>query len=469
MATAKQRGLIRIVDRKEPALLTFREFISQVRPSYQWYGHCERLVAVLQQVAEGRIRRLMVFMPPRHSKSETVSRLFTAYYLYRHPERWVGVNSYAAELAYTLSRAARDNFQAVGGKVRGDAAAVKHWETGKGGGLWAAGVGGPITGKGFHLGVIDDPIKNAEEANSEIIREKQWEWYQSTFYTREEPEGAIVVIQTRWNEDDLSGRLLAEETAEDGHPERWRVVDCAALKEAEPASYPASCILENDPRHPGEALCPERYSEERLQRIKKRIGPYFFGSLFQQRPTAKEGSFFKVTQFQYLDEPPAGMREVRAWDLAATAGAGDWTSGVRMGQDEAGRFIVSDCHRGQWATDERDSEIKSTSQSDGPRIHQHFPQDPGQAGKGQAKAMVRLVAGVPVATDPVSGKKEVRADAYSSQVNAGNVYLVRGAWNRPFVETHRQFPNGAHDDDVDAAADAFNRLTNSQRVSLRFR
>jgi predicted phage terminase large subunit-like protein len=420
-------------------------------------------------VAAGEIRRLMVFMPPRHSKSETVSRLFTAYFLSLHPERWVGVTSYAAELAYTLSRSARDNYLTSGGQIRDDAGAVKHWQTPQGGGLWAAGVGGPITGKGFHLGIIDDPLKNAEEAASELIREKQWEWYQSTFYTREEPEGAIVLIQTRWNEDDLSGRALAEELSEDGHPEGWHIVDCAALAEKDRQAFPATCTVEPDPRRPGEALCPERYPAERLERIKSRIGPYFFGALFQQRPTVKEGSFFKVTQFQFLDVAPVGMREVRAWDLAATEGAGDWTSGVRMGTDALGRFIISDAHRGQWATDERDAEIKLTANSDGTTVRQHFPQDPGQAGKSQAKAMVRLVAGVPVSSDLASGKKEVRADPYSSQVNAGNVYLVRGTWNKPFIEVHRQFPNGAHDDDVDAAADAFNLLTQKQEVTLRFR
>src|SRR5690606_35818692 len=129
----------------------------------------------------------MVFLPPRHSKSEMFSRLFSAYYLFRNPHHFVGINSYSAELAYTLSRAARENFLEAGGSISDEAAAVKHWETSERGGLWAAGVGGPITGKGYHLGIIDDPLKNSEDAASSTIREKQKEWYASTFYTRQEP------------------------------------------------------------------------------------------------------------------------------------------------------------------------------------------------------------------------------------------------------------------------------------------
>lgn len=211
--------------------LTFAEYIRRVNPKFQFYGHIDKLIAVLQRVADGEISRLMVFMPPRHGKSETVSRLFSAYYLHRHPERWVAITSYAAELAFTLSRAARDNYLGAGGSLKDDAGAVKHWETGKGGGLWATGVGGPATGKGFHLGIIDDPLKNAEEAASETIREKQKDWYRSTFSTREEPNGAIVVIMTRWHEDDLAGWLLAHEASNEDEPEGWWTVTMRGLSD----------------------------------------------------------------------------------------------------------------------------------------------------------------------------------------------------------------------------------------------
>src|SRR5262245_27046644 len=174
-ARAEREKRRRQKDRQQQQVspISFREFVGKVNPRYRWYRHCEALAGVLQRVADGEIKRLMVFMPPRHSKSESVSRLFAAYFLYRYPQKWVGITSYSAELAYTLSRNARENYRKIGGRINEEAQAVKHWETGRGGGLWAAGVGGAMTGKGWGLGLIDDPIKNAEDAASDVIREKQ--------------------------------------------------------------------------------------------------------------------------------------------------------------------------------------------------------------------------------------------------------------------------------------------------------
>src|SRR5881394_2605253 len=268
----------------------FHSFVARANPRFAFYPHCELLASVLERVAVGELKRLMIFMPPRHSKSELVSRLFTAYYLRRNPTHFVGLNSYAAELAQGLSRSAREHYLHAGGKVKDDASAVKHWETIQGGGMWAAGVGGPITGKGFNLGIIDDPLKNAEEANSEIIREKQKEWYRSTFYTREEPDAAILLIQTRWNEDDLAGWLLAEEHSETEDPENWHIICLPAIAEPLPA-FPKTCTIEADFREDGEALCPQRYDLSNLRK-KKAKGARTFDALYQQRPSAKEGYFF---------------------------------------------------------------------------------------------------------------------------------------------------------------------------------
>jgi hypothetical protein len=303
--------------RSAESSITFREYVSKVAPRYRWYKHCEVLADVLQRVADGEIKRLMVFMPPRHSKSETVSRLFTSYFLHRYPDRWVGLSSYAADLANTLSRNARDNYKLAGNTIRTDAAGVQHWETGQGGGLWATGAGGPATGKGAHLLVVDDPIKNAEEATSETIRAKLQDWWNSTWYTREEPwsdddpSGAMIVVQTRWHEADLAGWLLEQERqAEDEEDrERWHIVNLPAIAEdLDPEQFPASCTVEPDWRRPGEALCPERRPIEKLVKICKRIGQYFFDALFQQRPSAKEGEFFKVDKLEIVEAEPAGLR-----------------------------------------------------------------------------------------------------------------------------------------------------------------
>ncbi len=435
--------------------IPWREWLTRTRPSYRWYRHCEALASVLQDVASGKRRRVMIFLPPRHSKSETVSRLFSAYYLACHPDRWVGLNSYAAGLAFTLSRAARENFINSGGQVRSDAAAVAHWETAAGGGFWAAGVGGPITGKGFHLGIIDDPLKNAEEANSEIVREKHKDWYSSTFYTRAEPDASIIVIQTRWHEDDLSGWLLSQE-AED-EPEKWHVVNLPAIAESA-VTLPPTCTLEPDWRRKGAALCPERYPLERLRAIQARIGAYYWLALYQQQPTPKEGEFFKVAAMPIVGAAPAGQRQVRAWDVAATAGDGDYSSGILMSGDGAGRYWVRDVQRGQWSPDDADAIIKQTAALDGLPVEIHLAQDPGSAGKRDAATLIRMLSGYIVKAEPITGSKEARARAFASQVNAGNVSLVSGPWNRAFIDELRAFPRGRNDDQVDAAADAFNEL-----------
>jgi predicted phage terminase large subunit-like protein len=404
----------------------------------------------------------MVFLPPRHSKSEMFSRLLSAYYLRKHPDRWVGINSYAAELAHTLSNAARQNFVACGGELSDDTTAKKHWETQQGGGMWAAGVGGPITGKGFHLGIIDDPVKNAEDANSKIIREKHKEWYTTTFSTREEPDAAIVLIMTRWNEDDLAGWLLTEESSDedDVTQEKWHIVCLPAIAE-NIISFPETCTLEPDFRDEGEALCKERYPIPKLLKKKKK-GARDFDALYQQRPTAKEGLFFHVTQLEIVDAVPAGGKTVRGWDKGATEGDGDPTAGVKITKAPDGIFYVEDVQKGQWNTANRDKNIRQTAELDTKRVKQKGEQEPGSGGKESAENFIRLLSGFPVSTERSTANKEERADPYSSQLNAGNVKLLRGEWNKDYIEELRQFPNGAHDDQVDASSLAFNELNGVQ-------
>jgi predicted phage terminase large subunit-like protein len=456
----------RTASQKKKSNQTLREFIRHVSGDrYQWYHHCEVLGDVLQRVADGKIKRLLVFTPPRHGKSETISRLFTAYFLHRYPERWVGLSSYSADLANTLSRNARDNYRLAGNTVKVDAAGVQHWETGHGGGLWATGAGGPATGKGGHLLVVDDPVKNAEEAASEVIRAKLQDWWHSTWYTREEPwspedpNGAMIVVQTRWHEDDLSGWLLQQEreSEDDEDRERWHIVNLPAIAE-DPQQFPESCTVEPDWRQPGEALCPERRPIEKLEKIRHRISEYYFDALFQQRPSAREGEFFKVGKIEIVQAVPANLRRCRAWDLGATKDAGSYTSGVLIGIDAAGIWYVLDVVRGQWPSDDVRTQIRNTAIGDGPGVKIHLPQDPGQAGKDQGQQFIRFLAGFNVKVEPVTGSKETRADPFAAQWNAGNVKLLQGAWNKPYIEEYRQFPRGKFSDQVDSGSDAFTEL-----------
>lgn len=460
-------------ERERRRVLTFKEFVDRVRPRYRWYRHCLILAEVLQRVADGEIKRLMVFMPPRHGKSELVSRLFTAYYLYRFPDRWAGLCSYGAELAYTLSRSAREFYTRSGGPLASDATAVKHWETGRGGGFWAAGVGGPITGKGWHLGVIDDPIKNAQEASSSTIRETQWDWYGSAFYTREEPnendeaDGALIVVQTRWHEDDLSGRLVTAEKDEE-EAERWHIVSFEAVKDENPATFPAACTVEPDWREPGEALCPERRPLEKLKRIRRAVGEYTWNALYQQQPRPRSGGFFKVGLIDVVDRVPADAVRVRFWDKAATEDDGDYTVGLLLAKGADGIYYVEDVVRGRWGPLVRNQKMRETAETDaaryGKQVRIWVEQEPGSSGKDSAIASVRLLEGFPCRFERPTGDKQLRADPFAAAVEAGLVKLVKGSWNhQAYLDELEAFPRGTHDDQVDASSGAFNKLAPEQR------
>ena len=437
--------------------LSFHDFIALVNPRYQFYRHCEELIAILQLVADDRLHRVMVFEPPRHGKSELVSRLFPAYYLYRHPERFVGIASYGADLAYTLSRAAREFYQRGGGLLSKAASAVKYWLTRSGGGLWAAGVGGPATGKGWHLGIIDDPIKDAKEASSETIRERIKDWFGSVWTTREEPGGALVVVQTRWHEDDLSGYLLSLELEE---REDWYIVNLPAICDPDDLpTFPASCTVHPDWRDKGEPLCPERYPLERLHKVAKRIGEYFFGALFQQWPRPRDGGMFGGA-VQIVGAVPVGARYGRYWDKAGAApGKGDWTVGALLAHLD-GVTYIADIVRGQWQANERNAKIRETAELDRQRYGRvpiWIEQPPG-LGKESTDAVIALLQGFVVAADPARGDKTERAEPFASQWQAGNVRLIRGNWNKAYLDELRAFPNGKHDDQVDGSSGGYNKL-----------
>lgn len=465
--------------------LTFREFIRRVSPGFQFYRHVNILIDVLEKVAAGEISRLMVFMPPRHTKSELVSRLFSAYYLYRYPERWVGLNSYGANLAYSLSRNVRDNYLRGGGAIRGDARAVEQWETGLGGGLWAAGVGGSITGKGFHLGIIDDPVKNAEEAMSPTVRAKHAEWYSSTFYTRGEPGNAIVVIQTRWHENDLSGWILDQEHEEE-EPERWHIVNFPAVAEVEKPEFPETCTVEPDFRQPGDPLCPERYDLKKLAKLAKRIGSYFWNALFQQRPGAVEGSIFKRHWWRFwiprgVELPPVRVRlsdgslvecgvemlppmegSLQSWDMAfKDAKTSSYVVGQVWGWNGANRYLL-DQVRGHYDLPDTIREVRTLTIR-WPNATAKLIEDKAN-GPAVIQSLRREMGGL-IAT-PTDGSKEARGHAVAPMVESGNVYLPHphiAPWVNDFLEEITSFPFAANDDQADAMTQALIRLNQPKR------
>ena len=287
---------------------------------------------------------------------------------------------------------------------------------------------------------MDDPIKSQREADSAAAREHLWEWYRSDLLTRLKPMGRIVLVMTRWHPDDLGGRLLASE-------DEWRVLRLPALAEAGDALG----------RMPGEALWPEWEDEAALMRKRLALGERSFSALFQQSPRALGGRLFQVGRVAVASERLGGI-SVRAWDLAASENGGDWTVGVRLCQGAENTFQVADVVRLQGGPEAVVQAIRGTAERDGREVAVSLPQDPGQAGRAQVAFLTARLAGWRVLSSPESGSKATRAMPVASQANAGNLSLLRGSWNRAFLEELEDFPGGAKDDQVDALARAFGTL-----------
>ena len=294
----------------------FRDFIVAAYPGYAFHTWAERLIALLQKIADGELNRLIVCCPPRLGKSLLVSKLFPAYWVSRYPTRFCAIASYSAELAYAHSREARHYYRAVGHPLSKDSTAVGNWLTPERGGCIAAGVRGPFTGKGYALGIIDDPYKGPEDANSAAQRQKLIEWFQSVWLTRSEPGvngnagAAQVVVLTRWHQDDLIGWLLEQESG--AAPQHWQVLNLPAIAEqvAQQVRFPDTCSLEPDWRQPGQPLCPERFPAAELEQIRIRAGSYWWNALYQQRPSPAEGLLFQrhwLLQSPQREQPQRGQ------------------------------------------------------------------------------------------------------------------------------------------------------------------
>ena len=272
-----------------------------------------------------------------------------------------------------------------------------------------------------------------------------------------------MIMMTRWNELDLCGWLLSQEQEEE--PERWHIVMFEAIKEEEPPEIPATCTLERDDREVGEALCSERYPIEKLRKIAKRIGTYFWNALYRQRPTAREGNMFKLHQLPIVPAAPVEAKRIRYWDLGGSDSTkADYSVGCLMSRTDEGLFYIEDIERGQWSPKERNEKIKATADADKKnfgKITVWIEKVPGLAVE-VIDNIVRLLAGHSVRTEMAKNSKETRADPLASQCEANNVKVVKGDWNAPFRNELTAFPHGAHDDQVDAASGAFSKLASHQ-------
>ncbi len=389
--------------------------------------------------------RLAIFMPPGSAKSTYASILFPAWYLANHPDHCIIAASHTQELAEKWGRKVRGLIQeheaVLGVSLSPDSAAAGRWDTAAGGEYFAAGVGGSITGRRADLVVIDDPVRSREDANSELIRDKTWDWYKSDLYTRLKPGGRIVLIQTRWHEDDLAGRLLAD-MASGG--DDWDVLSLPAIAE------------DKDPlgRKVGEPLWPEWEGLDDLERKRRAVGARDWTALYQQRPAPEEGDFFKAEWLKSYDKLPpiATLRVYGASDYAVTADGGDYTVHMVVGLDPDGRMYLLDLWRRQTDSQEWVESFCDLVKKWKPiGWAEEKIQITAGIGPWLAKRQHERGAYVARQSFPTRGDKAQRAQSIRGRMAHTGLYCpIRSTWFADLRSEMLSFPAGTHDDQVDA-------------------
>lgn len=439
---------------------------------------CGELEQFFRDVLERKSPRLMLTMPPRHGKSEIVSRRFPAWALGKNPDLSIIAASYSADLASRMNRDVQriiesDTYQAVfpdtklyGKNIRSVASGsyLRNSDifevVGHSGVYRSAGVGGGITGMGADIAIIDDPFKDRMSADSPTIRQNIWEWYTSTLYTRLAPGGGIIVMNTRWSEDDLSGRLLAAQAKGEG--DVWRVINFPAIAEEDEAH-----------RKKGEALHPERYPLEQLLKIKAAIGTRDWEALYQQHPTPEGGAVFLSEWLQRTwlpkDLPENFDSMVQSWDMTFKDGdASDFVVGQLWGRKGAD-FYLLDQMRGRWSFTQS-VEMVRAMQARARRYAQRTCRvliEDKANGPAIIDMLKHEISGIiPIEPD---GSKLARAHAVTALFEAGNVLLPDvsiAPWVNEFRLELTRFPNAAHDDQVDSASMAIRYLDKRQGLHI---
>jgi len=419
----------------------FHTWLKTVTPYWHWdWDHQIYLYPYLEKVVSGDIKRLIISMPPRHGKTEMITVRLPIYLLERWPYKKVILGAYNQTVANNFSRkslkVAKNRLN-----LSRDKQAASEWETAENGGYRAVGVGSGITGFGGDLILIDDPVKNIEEARSRLYQEKTFDWYKNDLATRLEPDGRMIIIMTRWSDGDLAGRIMASEEGPD-----FTVINLPALAET------------NDPlgRVEGTALCPARYDATDLWLLKRRMGQDFY-ALYQGSPVAAEGAMFKADWWNYYKELPdktLWKRRIVSMDTAFKTGkASDYTAIICAIETTNGKIYITNVIREKLEFPELKRRLTS--------IIQEFPVDALLIeDKASGQSLVQELqrgTGLPVLPIKVSADKISRAAAAAPTIEAGNIYIKDGAdWVAEFIFELSRFPAGAHDDQTDALTQLIN-------------
>ena len=422
---------------------------------------CDTLDQFLRDVEAQKSPRLIICQPPRSGKSEIVSRRFPAYALGKNPDLQIIATSYSSDLVSRFNRDVqriidddiyREIFPSTtlnGRNVKTDTRAsyIRTSDlfevVGHKGSYRSTGVGGGITGQGADILIIDDPIKDRAEANSPTIREKLWDWYTSTAYTRLSPGGGVIVMATRWHTDDLIGRLIQK--MQEGSGDDFNVI-----------TYPAIAEHDEPHRKAGEALHPERYDLEQLNAIRQTIGPQDWSALYQQRPVPEGGAVFKIDAFKRWNStnlPPAFDQILGSWDMTfKDSKSSDYVVGQVWGRKGVDLYLL-DLFRGQWDFT-KTLEMFALMTAKYPRTHRWLIEDKAN-GSAIISVLKKQIHGITPIT-PTESKLE-RAYAVTPLIEAGNVYIPESAtWLANFEDELLNFPAGAHDDQVDSMTQALN-------------
>jgi predicted phage terminase large subunit-like protein len=430
----------------EASLTGYGEYIY---PGYITSPYTLMIANILEGVLEGDIKRLIIEIPPRHSKSVHVSELLPAFALGHNPDLRLILASYASSLAVSFSRRVRNAIQSdkygkvfPGTRLASDSRSAAMWDVaGHRGGMIAAGVGSGITGHGGNLIIIDDPVKDRAEAESATRRQAVWDWYTSTARTRLEPDGAIIICQTRWHHDDLAGRLLDGQDADDEYKDDWLEV-----------KFPAIAVDEDDAlgREIGAPLWPERYDLPALLSTKAEVGTRDWVALYQQDPSDEEGSIFPLNKWQYYDSDTfdfnSRYRTFQLWDTAyKEKEENDFSSCATWTRGPDGKCYLRDIRKWRVAFPELKRLFKSQYDMWNPDVS--YIEDKAS---GISLFQEFQKTGVPVRLYTPVGSKIVRAHATTPYIENGMMLLPESAdFLADFLQEHSQFPAGKHDDQVD--------------------
>ena len=435
-----------------PISRSLADYARHVQPGYATPPHILALIDRLERVERGELKRLIVCCPPRHGKSVTCSTIFPAWYLGRHPDRGVIAASYGQALADDFGRRVRNLMASQehrsvfpSSTIAADNSAIQRFSLTKGGTYFAVGRGAAVTGRGGDLLIIDDPLRDREEADSDLVKRSMQEWYSQVAYTRLQPDGAVIVIETRWAEDDLAGWLIGDH-ADEG----WDVLSFPAIAEE----------ADELGRKEGEALWPERFDLAKLGAIKAQLGGAAFAALYQQRPSAAEGAIFKRAWWgRYVQVPDAFRRVIQVWDTAFKAGDENDFSACTTWGETATHYLLLHAWRGRVEFPGLIAKAKALAEAWGPTVVLIEDKASGQSLIQTLKTSTALpVVPMKVGTDKVS-----RANAVTPLVEAGKALLPESAdWLEDYLDEISAFPAAKHDDWTDTTTMALGYLKGDQ-------